>query len=113
MTFLLLLPVILSFLVLAAHFMYAGNLALVVVSLAIPFLLLIRRRWIIWAIQILLLLAAFEWLMTMIRLIGQYQQEGRPWTRMVIILGAVMIFTAASGTVFAIPRLQKRYLASG
>jgi type VI protein secretion system component VasK len=109
MTFALLLPILLCFLVLGAHFLHADNLPLVGLSLALPFLLLIRRRWVVWLIQVALLLAAFEWLWTMIRLIGEYEEGGRPWKRMVIILGSVMVFTMGCGMLFATPKLRKRY----
>jgi hypothetical protein len=109
MSLLYLLPVLVSFLLLAAHFLRGQGYVLVAICLLAPLLLLLRRRWMPWVIQILLLLGALEWLATMVALINQRQQEGRDWHRMAIILGSVMVFTAASGMVFALPRLRRCY----
>ncbi|HVT88700.1 MAG TPA: hypothetical protein VHD56_07610 [Tepidisphaeraceae bacterium] len=113
MSFVLLLPVILSLLVLAAHFLHAGNLVMVVACLLLPWLLLVRKSWTVRVIQIVLVLAAFEWLRTMVVLMNERQVAGEPWIRMVIILGAVMLFTVASGLVFAAPKLKRRYFDAG
>ncbi len=48
-----LLPVILAFALLAAHFSRADMLPAVIVILATPFLLLIRKPWIARSVQIL------------------------------------------------------------
>jgi len=112
MTFLYLLPVLLSFLLLAAHFLRGMSLVLIGLCLFAPLLLLIRRRWVPWIIQIMLLFGALEWLATMAALINERQQEGRDWHRMAIILGGVMLFTAASGLVFGSPTMRRRYVNS-
>jgi hypothetical protein len=109
MTIVYLLPVVLSFVVLAAHFLRGMSVMLISICLLAPLLLLVRRRWIPWIIQIMLLLGALEWLATMVALINQRQADGRDWHRMAVILGSVMLFTAASGLVFALPRLRRRY----
>ena len=51
-----LLPVIVSFGILAAHFSRAGLLPLVIFSIAVPLLLFIRRAWVARSIQVLLLI---------------------------------------------------------
>ncbi len=109
MSFLYLIPVILSLWVMAAHELRSWNLPVVALLLLMPLLLLIRRRWVVRVMQITLLIGALEWLRTMVILTNMRQQEGEPWVRMVVILGSVMLFTVASGTVFAIPRLRRRY----
>jgi len=109
MSFVLLLPVLFSFLLLAAHFLHAGSMPLVALSLVVPLLLFIRRGWVVRVIQIALILGALEWLRTIARLIDLYEQAGRPWTRMSIILGSVLLFTVASAASFAAPPLVRRY----
>ena len=37
------------------------------------------------------------------------QDSGKPWMRLAIILGSVAVFTAASGLVFRLGPLKKRY----
>lgn len=109
MTFLYLIPVVLSFVVLAAHFFRYQNMVLVGMCLLLPLLLFIRRSWAARVVQAALLLGALEWLRTMVVLIDVRESAGLPWTRLAIILGSVALFTAASGFVFAIPRLRRRY----
>ena len=54
--------VCLSALLLAAHFLRWGNLVLVAISLALPFLLLVRRRWALRTVQAALFAGAAVWL---------------------------------------------------
>ena len=58
MNFLRLLPVLISFLLIAAHFYRSGHLLLVVVLLGMPLLLLVRNTWVPGVMQAVLLLAA-------------------------------------------------------
>jgi hypothetical protein len=111
MIFFLVAPVVLSFLLAAAHWLHAGNFPMVIVSLAAPFLLLARSGWAVRVVQVMLFLTAFEWLRTMVVLIQQRQAEDMPWMRMAIILGSVTLFTIASGLMFAAPPLKRRYFA--
>ncbi len=104
-----LLPVFLSALLLAAHFLRARMYPLLVVSLAFPFVLLCPRRWAARVVQVALVLGAVEWIRTALMLIMIRQAEGRAWTRMTIILGAVAAVTAASGLVFRLGAIKKRY----
>jgi hypothetical protein len=109
MSLLRLLPVILSFGLLAAHFSRANLFPLVLVSLAIPFLLLIKRAWVARAIQILLLLGAAEWIRAMLGYIAIRKEIGEDWTRLAIILVTVALLTACSGLVFRGTSLRRRY----
>jgi hypothetical protein len=109
MNFLRLLPVILSYGLLAAHFSRADMLPGVVVSLITPFLLLIKKPWIARSIQILLLLGAAEWIRAMFGYIEVRKEIGEDWGRLAIILIAVALLTACSGLVFRGKSLKKRY----
>jgi hypothetical protein len=103
------LPVILSCLLVAAHFFRADQTVGVVVALVLPFLLLIPRRWAAWALETALLLAAAEWVMTLVWMVRERQALGEPAVRLGVILGAVAVFTAASAAVFFIPAMRSRY----
>ena len=104
-----LLPVVLSCLLLAAHFLRAGMLPLVVVSLTLPGLLLFRRRWVARLVQVFLVFGAFEWARTLLILVAERRAVGAPWSRLAIILGVVTILTAASALLFRCRSLRNRY----
>jgi hypothetical protein len=109
MTFVALLPVILSCLVLGAHFLRAGVLPLVVVCVALPLLLIARRRWVKWTIQSALFLGGLEWLRTIAARVADRRDVGESWGTMAVILGAVAFVSFASILVFKIPRVKRRY----
>lgn len=104
-----LLPVVVSFLLLAAHFYRAGQLVLTLACLGLPLLLLLRRSWVPWLFQVGLLLGALEWLRTLYLFANMRIAFGEPWTRLALILGAVAAFTAASALVFLDRSLKARY----
>ena len=108
-TLLHLLPVILSALVLSAHFVRGRSLPVAIICLAVLLLLLVRERWIPRLMQALLLLGALEWFRTMLVLVAQRRGLSEPWIRMALILAAVALFTAASALVFQSRRLKDRY----
>jgi hypothetical protein len=105
------LPIIISFLLLSAHFYRAGLAIPAGVSIAVPIFLLFRESWVPRLLQILLLLGALEWLRTLIMFAGLRIEDSQPWTRLAIILGAVALFTACSGLVFRSKTLRLRYAA--
>ncbi len=104
-----LLPVLLSFGLLAAHFSRADLFPLVVISLVIPFLLLVRKAWVARTIQLLLLLGAAEWIRSMFGYIEIRKSIGEDWGRLAIILIIVALLTACSGLVFRGKSLKLRY----
>lgn len=81
----------LSGLLIAAHYLRVGTYPLVLIGLGFPFLLFFKRPWLNRTVQVLLLLAAAEWVMTLLLLVAQRQALGQPWTRMVLILGSVAL----------------------
>ena len=97
MIILRLLPVIISFLLLAAHFSRADHLILVIVALIFPFLFIIKRRIILRIIQVVLIISGAEWVRAMLIYIEARKSTGDDWTRLAIILSIVAIYTAASG----------------
>jgi hypothetical protein len=106
MTALLLAPAALSLLVLGAHFLRAGQFPLVVLVLVLMALLLVRRNWAGWAVQVALLLGAVEWVRTTLVLIGERAAMGLPYRRMAIILGAVAVVCACSALLFRAARVR-------
>jgi hypothetical protein len=112
MNLLRLLPVVLSFLLLGAHFYRAGLEIAAVLCLALPFLLFLRRTWVPRLLQVLLLLGALEWLRSLYVLAAMRIAFEQPWTRLAFILVAVALFTGLSGLVFRNRKLRARYLGS-
>ncbi len=108
-----LLPVILSWALMAAHFSRANQYGLAVACLLLPLLLLIRRRWVVRVMQVLLILGAIEWIETTLRIVHMRQAHGAPWTRLMIILGTVALFTALSALVFENRKLKQLYRSLG
>ena len=111
MNFLRLLPVIISLLLLGAHFLRAGQSILVTASLLLIIPLLLRNAWVPRLIQLVLVLGAVEWLRTLYNVAQIRMDMGMPWTRMALILGGVALFTALSGLVFRSEGLRKKYSA--
>jgi len=109
MNLLKLLPVILSFLLLTAHFYRAGLVVLAAISLTLPLLLFLKDKWVVWFIQACLLLGAVEWIRTGMHFAQQRIESGESWTRLAIILGAVALFTALSALVFRSESLRRRF----
>ena len=110
MTAIRLLPVILSFLLMAAHFYRAGLLPLAALCIALPFLLFLRQAWVPRLFQVLLVLGALEWLRALYGFAAMRIAFGEPWTRLALILGAVALFTGLSGLVFRSKSLRDYYI---
>ena len=101
------LPVVLSTLVLAAHFFRSGDLPLVAVALGLPFLLLAGRRWSARAVQAGLVLGAVEWVRTLAHFAGQRTEVGQPWGRLAVILGGVAALTALAALAVRVPPARR------
>jgi hypothetical protein len=109
MNVLRLLPLILSFLLLAAHYYRAGYPVLTMVCLGLLILLFYKKPWVPRLFRALLVLAALEWLRALYVIAAMRIAWDQPWTRLAIILGAVALFTLLSGLVFKNARLRAYY----
>jgi len=109
MTAIRLLPIILSLLLLAAHFYRAGLLIVAVLCIALPFGLLLRQTWIPRLFQVVLVLGALEWLRALYGFVTIRIAFGEPWLRLAIILVAVALLTGLSGLVFKNRALRDYY----
>ena len=101
--------VVLSLLLLGAHFLRDGNeigVALSVVPIALLFL---RNPWTARAVQVILVLGAIEWATTLVGLLQMRAAQGLPATRLAIILGAVIVVTAAAALLFEAPAMKRIY----
>lgn len=90
-------PVIFSFLLLAAHFSYNNQVILLVLSLVFPLLLLLRKSWSRMLVQLALVAGAFEWAWSALDYIGVRRAIGEDYQRLAVILFSVAAFTLISG----------------
>jgi len=110
MNFVRLIPVILSALLLGAHFLRADLTILAVLIVLFPVVLLVKREWVARLSQFVLLLGGLEWLRTLLVLVAARREMAQSWTRLAVILCVVALFTAGSGLLFSLSgALRKRY----
>lgn len=106
---LLFVPIVLSLLVLGAHFLRDGNDFGVAAAVGLIALLFVRRPGAARVVQAALVLGALEWVWTIYELVQLRTAMGMPATRMMIILGAVAAVTALSAGLFQTRALQRVY----
>lgn len=106
---LLYLPIVLSLVVLGAHFMRYGNQIGVAAAAVLIVMLFIRQWWVARLVQIALLLGALEWSYTTWELLQLRAAHGLPYVRMVVILGTVAAVTLCSALLFQTATLKKVY----
>jgi len=104
-----LLPFIIASLLMAAHFLRADQQGLMVVSLLVPGLLFIKRKWVTYVIGAFVIMGGLVWIDTASRLYHIRTVFGQSPTRMLIILGAVTLFTLSSLLVFRLGKIRQRY----
>ena len=106
--FMKILPIILCFLLLAAHFGRANLLILQILSILIPFLLFWKTKIAAFIIQACLILAGIEWIRTAVYYARIRIENGEPWLRLAIILGSVAVLNFATILVFRTKSMKKR-----
>jgi len=90
-------PVVLSFLIMAAHFSRNDQTLLMIVSALLPIMLIIKTLWARLVLQVALVLGALEWVWSTLDLIEIRKDIGEDWQRLAIILFSVAAFTLVSG----------------
>ena len=109
MTFVVLLPAILSALTLAAHFLRNGHVLLTAIAAVIPLLFLVRRRWVVRYAQTVLGLGTLEWSRSAGEILHERLLEGQPYVRMLVIMYGVAAFGAFSALLLQSARVKRRY----
>jgi hypothetical protein len=105
--------VILSALLLGAHFLRSAQYVWVAASLLTPALLLTRRAWAVRVVQAALLAAAGVWGMTAADTVAQRLEAGEPWIRLVVILGAVALVAVAGAGMLQVRGVRQRLAPGG
>jgi len=102
-------PVILSFIVLGAHFLRLNQMEIGLFALIFPLFLMVKTKWTPRVFQVALLLATAEWLRSGILYVQMRQESGDDWVRLAIIMGGVALFTLLSALVFLNKKIKKHY----
>ena len=102
-------PAVLSEIALAAHFLRAGDHALVVLMLIVPILLMSRRRWALYVNQVVLVLGAGMWCLVAYAVMDLRREVGQPYLRMLAILGAVALIALVSAALLAAPKVRAQF----
>jgi hypothetical protein len=92
-----------------AHFLRAGDVALVVLCLAAPLLFLVRRRWSLILLQGMAYCASANWIVTAVRIVRLRELSGTSWTTAAIILGGVAVFTILTGLLLNSRSIVEHY----
>jgi hypothetical protein len=101
--------VIVAAILLVAHFLRQGEFILMLLCMLTPLLLLIKKRWSLFALQLLMYLDATIWLITTIKIVQERIFFGEAWVRLVIILGAVILFTIVAGLLLNSSIIKEKY----
>lgn len=106
MTILLAIPSVISLLLLAAHFLRAASLLLTLFPLLLIPLAFLSRPWLLRTLQVILLLAALEWLRTALLIAQARAAAEQPYLRALAILLCVALFNLLSAALLQL-RLRK------
>jgi hypothetical protein len=106
---LLYIPIVLSLVVLGAHFLRYGSSIGVFAALLLIGLLFLRQPWVPRVMQVVLVLGTIEWLRTMYEIAHMRALHGQPYGRMLVILGIVAAVTLCAALLFQSATLKKIY----
>jgi len=99
----------LAAILIAAHFLRTFSIIPMLICLAVPFILFVKKRWSLVTVQTLTVVAAIIWLFTLYGIIQQRIFEGRSWTASAIILGVVTGYTLLTGWLLNSPSVKEKY----
>lgn len=109
MNALLLILIVLSLLLLGAHFYRAKNWVMIGVVVALLGLLFVRKPWAAGIVQGVLFLGVIEWIWTLIKIYRKRARMGKAATRMSIIILVVALVTLLSALAFEADSMQALY----
>lgn len=102
-------PYVFMIILLAAHFSRAGNEILAGITLLIPFLLLIKHKWVIYSLEILAYLSSVIWLQGAYQYIQIRVASGDDWVRLLAIMGTVALYSAWTGYFLPSDKIKEVY----
>lgn len=92
-------PSVIACILLGAHFLRAGNIALTLVVALFPLILSFKSRWAWLAVQYMDYLGAMVWSVTALGIIQERVAMGRAWGVSAVILGSAAIFSVFAGVL--------------
>ncbi len=102
-------PIIFALILLGAHFSRNNNDILAIICVLLPFLLFIKRIWVIYLLQTIAYLGGVIWAFATYTLVVGRLSEGQPWLRLLIILAVVALFTIWSAYWAKGPAVKEKY----
>lgn len=102
-------PLFLSAVLMAAHFLRSNSFLPVLICLGFPLLFLIKRRWVLVVMQSLTIGFALVWGVALYAIIQERILEGRSWVASAIILCVVAFFSLFSGWLLNSPQIKNNY----
>ena len=106
---LLYIPIVLSLVILGAHFLRYDNVIGVGAAAVTIALLFVRQPWAARLVQVVLVVGALEWAYTLYRLVQVRMALEQPFARLAVILGVVIAITLLSAALFQTKGLRKVY----
>lgn len=91
------------------HFLRYGLYPASILLVGLLGLLMIDRRWVARTMQVILLIAAVEWIGVMNDVVKERTMEGRSPVKSIFILGGTAAFTLFAAALYQTPRLKQRY----
>jgi hypothetical protein len=101
--------VVVCFLLLAAHFLRAGAVLFMALSFGLLALLPVRRPWAARVLQGWLLLGVVVWVLSGVAFATDRAAQGKPFLRLVAIMGSVAAVTALAALTIQSGRLGRHF----
>jgi hypothetical protein len=98
-----------SLLLLSAHFSRNNMTILSILFLLLPLLFLIKKFWVKRVLELVLFIGSIVWIFAIFHYVKIRIANNQDWLRLVIILGAVALFTLFSALLFEFGYLKARY----
>ena len=109
MSFVQLIPTLLSVLIFVAHLVRNGMFLFAIPIVVMPLLLFVRQGWIARLFQIFLSFAALQFVLTGALIANERAKAGGPWIRVMVIMGGVALFALFAAALFETDRMHERY----
>lgn len=90
-------PSVIACMLLGAHFLRAGNIALTLVVVFFPLVMLFKSRWTCLAVQLMDYFGAIVWTVTALGIVQERVAMGRSWGVSAVILTLIAIFSIFAG----------------
>jgi len=95
--------------ILAAHFLRSFDIVFMLFFLFLPLLLSVRSAWAVRVVQVALAFGVFEWIAATARFLADRRATGEPAGRLLLIMGAVILFTVIAAVTLESAGPRARY----